>query len=258
MDKLSMTEVWDDSRRFLRNEQALLWPIGLAGFGLSALILAMVVPVQSQTGHVSPGPWMLGLIPAMLLVLTGYLAMSRIALQSRITVAEALSGALRLLPRALGIVLIVMLVISLFALLAGLISAGLITAARTDPRLGATIITCIMLPFMIWASARLALLWAVLADRETPIGETFKISIALTRGHDGKFIGLLLLNILVYVVLTGVLELAGGSILLLLTRVLGVPGLGPLLVAILMAAFNAAYMTVWAVFLARLYNRLAR
>jgi len=256
--RLSIDEVWDDSRRFFVRERNLLLPLGFATFGLAALIGGLAIPAPEKPGdQLPPGPWMFALLPILLLVLLGYVSISRMALRSRISVAEALRDAGHLLSRAIGLLLSVGLVFIALSIIVALVAAILATVARLDPNSMLMLAVAIMLPPAFVISVRLALLWPVLADRETGVRQTFVEAIRLTRGHAIKIAGLLIAYFMLYVLIVGVLESAVGSVFIILARIVGAPTLAPVLIAILMAAFNAVYMAFWTVFLARLYARLA-
>lgn len=257
MVAVSIDEVWDDTRRFFARERALLLPLGFATFGAAALIGGLIVPAPATPGaQPEAGAWMFALAPVMLLVLTGYLAVSRMALRSRISVSEALGDAVRLLPRAIGLVVGIALVFVALSLVAGLI-AGIIAAAGGLGAQGMLMLGMAMiLPPIVVVSVRLALLWPVLADREQPMRETFVSAVMLTRGNALKIAGLLIAYFMLYLLIVAVLESAVGSLFILLARAIGAPALAPTLVSVLIAAFNAVYMSFWTVLLARLYARL--
>lgn len=259
MADLSIDEVWDDARGFFVRERALVLPIGFATFGLAALLAGTVVPApQPPAREVVPGPWMLVLVPVLLLVLTGYLALSRIALRSHLSVAEVLRDALRLLPSGFMMLFGLGAMFLVISLVAG-IFAGLMSALGGLGQGG-----MLMFAFLIFAPAafvvsiRCTLLWPTLADQERGIGETFRRSIALTHGHAFKLGGVLLAYVLIYLLFVAVIESVAGSVLLILARMLDMPSIGPLLLAVLVAAFNAVYMSFWTIFLACIYGRLAR
>ncbi|MGE0775075.1 MAG: hypothetical protein AB7L36_08575 [Sphingomonadaceae bacterium] len=257
MAAVSINEVWDDTLRFFARERALLLPLGLATFGLAALIGGLVIPAPETPGtQPEAGPWMLALVPLMLLVLTGYLAVSRMVLRSHVSVSEALGDAVRLLPRAIGLVAAVVLVFVALSLIAGLI-AGLIAVAGGLGAQGMLALgMAIIMPPVILVSIRLALLWPVLADREQPMRETFIEAVSLTRGNALKIAALLAVYFMLYVLIAAVLEAAVGSLLILLARSIGAPNLGATLISVLIAAFNAIYMSFWTVLLAQFYARL--
>jgi hypothetical protein len=257
MGALSIDEVWDDTRRFFVRERALLLPLGFATFGVAALIGGFIIPAPKAPGaQPEAGMWMLALAPVMLLVLTGYLAVSRIALRSRISVGEALGDAVRLLPRAIGLVVAIALVFVGLSLVVGLV-AGIIAAASGIGAQGMLMLGMAMIvPPVLVVSIRLALLWPVLADREQPMRETFVSAVMLTRGNALKIAGLLIAYFMLYLLIVAVLESAIGSLLIMVARSIGAPALAPTLINVLIAAFNAVYMSFWTVLLARLYARL--
>lgn len=258
MAGLSIDEVWDDTRRFFTRERALLLPLGFATFGLAALVGGMVIPAPKAPGEpLSPGPWMFVLVPMLLLVTIGYLAISRLVLRSRISVAESLRDALRLMPRAIGVVVAIGLAFAALSLVAGLIAILIAAATGSGAQGMVTLGMALMLPPILVVSIRLVLLWPVLADREQPVRETFIEAVALTRGNALKIAGLLIGYFILYVLIVAVLEAAVGSVLIILARMAGAPALAPTLISLVIAAFNAVYMTFWTVFLARLYARLS-
>lgn len=259
MGDLSIDEVWDDARRFFLRERALVLPIGFASFGLAALLAGVIIPAPEPPAREVPaGPWMFVLIPMLLLVLTGYLALSRIALRSRLSVGEAIGDAVRLLPRGIAMLLGLGAIFLFISLIAGMF-AGLLAAVGGIAQGGMLMLALtIFAPAALVVSIRCLLLWPTLADQEGGVSETLRRSIALTQGNAWKIGGLLLAYMLIYLLLTAVIESVAGSILLLVTRMLRVAWLGPLLLAIVVAAFNAVYMSFWTIFLARLYARLAR
>lgn len=255
--KLSMTDIWDDTRRFVQREHALLLPIGFASFGVAAMMMALALPERSKSGQIEAGSWMLWLIPCAALMMLGYLAISRIVLRPGISVGEALNDAMRLLPRALGLALVVTAAITLLATVASMFVAVAALALKFSQG-GATMLLMLTLaPAMLWISVRLVVLWPALANDNVGIRETIKRTLALTKPYALQIVTLLVVNFAVFVMLAAVVELAAGSVILLVTRMLGVAALGSTLVALLMAAFNAIYATLWSVYLARLYSRLA-
>lgn len=253
----SIEEVLNDTRRFCVRERALLLPLGFATFGMATLIAGAIVPVpKSPTAGLPPGPWMIALVPMMLLVLVGYLSVSRMVLRSRISVAEALGDAVRLLPRAIGLFLTAFLIFVALNVVASLI-AGLAGAAMgMDPKSMLILALVMVFPPAIVVSLRLALMLPVLADRESPVRQTLIEAIALTRGHALKIVALLIAQVIFYVLMAAVIESALGSLFILAARAAGMATLAPILVNILMAAFNAVYWCFWAVLFASFYARL--
>lgn len=257
MAGVSIEDVLDDTRRFVMRERALLLPLGFATFGMATLIVGVAVPVpKTATATLPPGPWMIALVPMILLVLVGYLSISRLVLRSRITVSDALGDALRLLPRALGLVLTIFLLFVILNVIASLIT-GLVGAAMgMDPRSMLVLALVMVFPPAVVISIRMALMLPVLAGREGSVRQTLTEAIALTRGYALKIVGLLMAQIVFYVLIAAVIESAVGSLLLIGARLIGALVLAPILLNVLMAGFNAIYWCFWAVLFAFFYVRL--
>lgn len=253
----SIETILDDTRRFFLRERALLIPLGFATFGMATLIAGATVPVpKSPTAGLPPGPWMIALVPMMLLVLVGYIAVGRMVLRSRISVAEALGDAVRLLPRAIGLFLTAFLIFVVLNVVASLI-AGLVGAAMgMDQRSMLMLALVMVFPPALVISVRMALMLPVLADRESTIRHTLMEAIQLTRGHALKIVGLLIAQVVFYMLIAAVIESALGSLLIIVARAAGAATLAPILVNVLMAAFNAVYWCFWAVLFACFYARL--
>jgi hypothetical protein len=193
----------------------------------------------------------------LLLILTGYLSLSRIALRPQISVAEGLRDALRLLPRGIGLLFAMGAVMVGLSLVAGIFVGLLSVVAGIAQQAMLLLALAVFAPPAVVVSIRFALLWPTLADQEGTIRETFIRGVAITRGHAVKILGVLVAYLMLYLLLVAVLESALGLVLIVISRMAGLPALGPLLVTVLLAAFNAIYMSFWTIFLARLYARLA-
>lgn len=258
MARLPIADTWDDTRRFIAREQALLLPIGLATFGVGALLLELVVPQATNPSEVKAGAWVLWLLPIMLLLLTGNLALSRIAQRPGSSVEENFVVAFRLLPRAVVTMIAFSFAVGLIGAVVGMIAGGLALLFGLGAANASALVTATLLTLGFWSSVRLALMWPVLADRNSRPIETIALSLSATRGYAMGLGGLFFLSGIIYLVSAVVLHLAGGSVMMIIARLVGEPTLGRFLESILTAGFNALFMTAWTVFLARLYVRLAR
>jgi membrane-anchored glycerophosphoryl diester phosphodiesterase (GDPDase) len=112
-------------------------------------------------------------------------------------------------------------------------------------------------PFIVWVSMRLITLWPLLIDRNPGAMAAIRESFRLTGGHGLKIAGVVLLAGSAYLLATGVAQIAGGSVFLLLGRAIGDAAVGRLLTDIVVAAVAGLLATVWSVFVALLYRRLA-
>lgn len=257
MPQLSMSEVWDETKMFLAREKALVLPVGFATFGIALMLTGVAAPERNPGEPMQAGPWMLWLLPALLLITIGYLAISAIVLVPNVSVREAISRAMARLPSALlatGLLIGVMLLaMTLAAMIMAVIGAGL---GWTMEQAAMVSLAVALIP-MFWLSIRMILLWPLLVDYGSGPVDTIRTSFALTAGHSARIGGLLLLAAMIYLLGTGVTEIAGGSVFLLLGRLIGDPGLGRTLTAILVAAVGAGLATLWSLYIALLYRRLA-
>lgn len=252
----SIAEIWEESRQFLVRESGLVLPVGFASFGSATLLIALVAPPRDPAAGLALAPWMWWFVPAMLLAVIGSLTLSAMALGTRMSVEEGFRQAFRLLPRAIGLLLCVGVIFVGLAMVAGLLAGLLALLSGIGAQPTAMLATLAMLPLGVWFSARLMVIWPATVCANGGVPETLRHAFAVTQGHVALLIGLILVNLLLFMLLATVIEITGGSLLLLLARLVGMPQLGSLLVSILVAAFNAAYATAWAVFIARLYARL--
>jgi membrane-anchored glycerophosphoryl diester phosphodiesterase (GDPDase) len=109
---------------------------------------------------------------------------------------------------------------------------------------------------MFWLSIRLVIIWPLLVARDGGLADVMRRSFALTAGYALPIAGIILLFGLVYLLTTGVAQIAGGSVFLLIARAIGMPHLGHTLAAVLVSAVGGVLATVWTLFLALLYRRL--
>lgn len=254
MARLSMSDIWDETTAFLRREKGLLFPLGFATFGMALLLIGIAAP---EGGQPSPGPWMIWMLPGFLLVTTGYLAISAVVLLPNISVREALGVATSRLPAAVLLTIILvgamLLLLVIATMTVGVIGAGL-GWAMERAAIASVIIALIPL---FWAAIRLVVLWPAMVDRSPGPMDSITRSLALTAGHARRIGGMLLLAGLTYLLLTGVAQLIGGTLFILIGRAIGLPELGDTLNAILVAAVGASLATIWSVFIAFLYRRLS-
>jgi hypothetical protein len=255
MARLSMSDVWDETRGFLRREKGLVFPLGFATFGIAMLLLGLAAPEGS--GQTAPGSWMIWMIPGFVLVTIGYLAVSAIVLLPNISVREALGVAMARLPAAVLLTVMLLAAVLLLLVMAAAIVGVLGTGFGWTMQRAAVASLIIAVIPIFWVAIRLIALWPLLVDRAPGAVEAVGRSFALTAGHAGRITGLLLMAGATYLLATGVAQLVGGSLFILIGRAIGSPGVGHMLSAILVAAVGGVLSTVWAVFVALLYRRLA-
>ena len=256
--RLSISDVWDDTARFVRRESTLLMPLAFATTGVGALLWDLAAPVAAPGTRPPPGAWMLVLIPVTLLFLIGNIAIAALALNGGISVREALHAAVTRLGNALS-VLLLFLGLALFATVVVSVVAMLIGLAIGWPPEQATGLgLMLVLPLVLFAAVRLLTLWPAVAAapiRPAPRA-VVRSAWRSTHGLFGRLAGAMLLYALAYVAILGAIQYGLGSVLLLAGRALGQPAGFTLTVSVLSAMAGAAVQAIWGVFGALLYRRL--
>src|SRR3546814_9790977 len=139
MSNLSLSSVSDDTGAFFRREAGLVMTVAFATFGLGLLLVELMTPDPAAGGQVTPGNWMLWLVPAALLGIVGQLTISLLVLTPGTSVREAMGAGLRRLPTVLLVTLVLGLVagiaIALFTVVGGAIAvvAGMAVGVATAP-----------------------------------------------------------------------------------------------------------------------------
>ena len=240
--KISFSGVWDDTVRLLRANASLFIAIAGAFLFLPSLILGYVAP-QPTGGAGGPDGaalanyfaenWELFLL-VNVIGFVGSLALLILALdQGRPTVGGAIRGALVLLPTYFltGILSFILIgIASLAFILPGLYLIGRLATA------GPVIVA---------------------ENRRNPfdaIGRSF----AVTKGNGWANLGLILIVVITFWVLSMAATVVFGSIFLLLDRTAGIGGVGALLLLILQGIIGATFNVVLVLLLASLYRRLVQ
>src|SRR3546814_13865994 len=103
MSNLSLSSVSDDTGAFFRREAGLVMTVAFATFGLGLLLVELMTPDPAAGGQVTPGNWMLWLVPAALLGIVGQLTISLLVLTPGTSGRESMGvGRRRLPPVPLG------------------------------------------------------------------------------------------------------------------------------------------------------------
>lgn len=255
MARLTYSEVWDETIAFVRREGGLLFPVGFATFGIGVLIASLGPP--ATPGVMPSGAALLWQVPMLLLAPIGWLAISAMALRSGLSVLEALRLAVGRLGTAIlatgfifGGLMLLFLSCALVMLLIG-------TVAGWGQEQTAIMLTALMVGPILWLSVRLIALCPLLVSRNLAAGELIRESFRITRGHALQITGAVVLNALVLLMAVGVVEIAAGSLFLLIGRIAGSATLGVTLTNVAVAGAVSIVSAVWTVFVALLYRRMA-
>lgn len=257
MSRVSFGDVWDRTRAFAGKEFSLLAPVALACFAIPMIVWTMVAPeTMDPTKPPPPGAWMIWPIPLLVLQLLGLLTLSALALTPGISVKEAFRQATARMPVALGVLLVALGIGLLLAIAIGIVTGVLMIAGMSKEGVSGLTLTLFMVLLLV-ASARLMVLWPIVAaGREGPI-KALRRALELSSGDFWRLFGLLLLALTVSLVLTAAVEMAGGSVMLILGRMVGNEALGRMLGEALSAIVLSLWQMVTVVYVAILYRAYA-
>lgn len=257
MGRLSLGAAAEQTRNFMRREGPLVLPIAFATFGLALILIGLATPEARPGEEVKPGLWSLAIFPLMFLALTGQLAISYLALRPGVSVREALGAAMLRLPTALAIVLLLIAALAILGLLLSFVLAIIAVAVGAGVNGAAVAVATLAMIFMLILGARLLMIWPMMADQRGGAVVTVKQALALSKGHALKFIAMTFAFGLVYLALTGAVQLGLGSLLLILGKLAGLESAAKFLTVIVVALLGAILQAYWAVLLSFIYRQLA-
>ena len=254
---ISMSSIWEDSVALIRREQHLLLPLALATSGLGSALFA--VGGDPVFGVSTLPAAAIGLI-GILLSVVGDLSMIALVLRPGSSVGDALRLAGARLPKMLGVVFLLSGVGVLLLMPAGIYLARTGVAVGPDmanlPPL-ASLLLLIGMSAMLYCGARLALLNALLVDRNPPALAAIRESFAATTPIKARIVGVVILFMIVSLLIGYSVAVVVGVMFGLLGKMIGVPLLGPVLAALASGAVSAGLSIVSSVFLATLYRRMS-
>jgi len=263
MARLSMSDLWDETRAYVRREASLLLPVGLATFGLPSLVMGTLVPRPTGPSAspadqlVAQGPWAYAMIPVALFILLGSLTVSAMVLRPGISVGEALRHALRRLFPGVLAILLLSVIGTAIVMLAAAISAAVAAGVGWGTQQASAFLVLLLIPMVAWVMIQTSLMWPILAAGQPSALIAFRQSLRWARRHFMRMLAVTVVFWLAYVAILGLTQLALGSIVLIGGRLLGVPEEAQTLVIAITAGIAAIVQTIWVVFWARLYARLA-
>jgi len=252
--KLSISQAWDESRAVLAHDGSLLASVALAMIALPQTIGGLAAP---RTGIEAPGYVWAILIVATLIGLAAQIALNRLAIGPSTSVGTAVGRGFARMPVLVGTLLIVIVALFLLLLLIALLlgSVGLTVAPGTgnEPPPG-IILLLILVTVVTFAIIQLAV---PVAAAESG-GSLRLIARSWSLGRDEywrllAFVTLVLFGLLVV--------LAAGQFVFgsFVAVALGAPApwsLSALVSSLVLALMQAAFTTVSAVMLARIYVQL--
>jgi hypothetical protein len=255
-----MSAIWDESAALIRRESHLLVPVALATVGIGSVISGLTQPETPAEGLGAMGA--LGFILGNILGLIGNLAMMALALMPGMSVGESLRLAIARMPKMLGIVavfLIALIVMMIPIVMILKMSGAQISADMSPEDLPGIAILLVLVvgAALLYVSARLLTLSAIIVDRNPPAIDAIKSSFASTRGIVAKIVGVLLLFFVVTLVVSGAVASLSGILFGMLGKAVGVPLLGKGLTVLATGMVSALLSIVSTVFGAMLYRKLS-
>ncbi|HEX8482907.1 MAG TPA: glycerophosphoryl diester phosphodiesterase membrane domain-containing protein [Allosphingosinicella sp.] len=260
MRNLSITTAWNESTDFLKLHFGALFTIALAMIAVPSVVLHAFGPAAEPGRAPEPGLWLL-LIPAVLVLnIAASLAMSSLALGRRNVVGEAIGHGFRRFLPLLGAILILiagMLVLLLpLGLLSGITAEEL--AAPTPAKAGRMALIGLLFSAVgLFFAVRLLLMTPVAAAEPAGPMEIIRRSWKLTGPHFWKLLGFILLILILFAVVSMVVTILFG---LLIAAVAGAPepgSLASLVLTLVGAIVNAAFVVVTTTLIARIYIQLS-
>lgn len=259
--KVSIGSAWSEAIAFITREARLLAPVVLGLILLPAVVTSMVQPQVAPGETPEPGSWMLIAFVMLMVMLLGQLAIVVLVDGWRGSVGEAIGRAARRLPTLLlaGLLVFVPLIIlaSVALAIAGVASGstGQITPkSLSGPGL---LVLLLLVVGLLFITVRLLTLIALVARGQDGPLASLKSAFRMTRGQFWRLLGFLLLSMIVFLVVLAAAGAVFGSVIAL---ALGPPEpwtVSLLLVALVGALVQTAFVTIYTAMLARITAQLA-
>jgi hypothetical protein len=259
MAALSIGKAWEESLAFIKREGSLLFPVALLFLSVPMAVLQLMIPpdyMQMAPGQTLaslpplPGTVKVAMIVAGIVMLIGSLAVYALALRPGISVAEAIRLAIGRLPVVLGASLLVGVAL-MFVLFGAAMIGGLLSVV-TGKGGGVVLAAVAMLAAMLYVSARMLPLSALVIDRRPGVVAALRETLSLTRGQAGRLAAFILVSLILILVVQIAVQSVFGIVGTLLLGQEGGRSISNIAVALAAGAVNVYLM----VFTARIYRQL--
>lgn len=256
---LPVSQSWDATLEFVRRESHLLVPLALGtlAVGQAAVELGM----QLRDRHVDTGALLVLIIPGILLMLGGQLSIFGLVLNPGISVGEAIRKGFSRLPRLMlfSLGMGALFVALIFPVLILMLKSGYDPSASRPVELPgyAVMWAGAVLAVMLWASVRTYFAAALMVDMDVSVRGAVSGSFALTRGRSSSLLGVALIFLVVGTVVQSAAEVIVGIFFGALGKLLAMPLLPVVMVALGVGMAAAAVGLVTAVFVAMLYRAIS-
>ncbi|ALR20059.1 MULTISPECIES: hypothetical protein [Sphingobium] len=259
MAALSIGKAWEDSLAFIKREGSLLFPVALLFLSVPMAILQLMIPpdyMRMAPGQTLaslpplPGTVKIAMIVAGIVMLIGSLAVYALALRPGISVAEAIRLAIKRLPVILGASVLVGIAL-MFVLFGAAMIGGLLSVAIGKVG-GLILAAALMLAAMLYVSARMLPLSALVIDHRQGVMAALRQTLSLTRGQAGRLGAFILVSMMLILVVQIAVQSIFGIVGTLILGQEGGRSVSDIAVALAAGAANVYLM----VFTARIYRQL--
>lgn len=267
MSKLSLSVAWDETRAILARDGRLFGAVALALLVLPAAVLGAFYPgglggALFMAIEGSSLPLSLLLILVFLVIATGQLAVTRLAIGPSVTVGGAISHAVRRLPAYIAVALIVGAAIMAVMFIAATAIAVIVGAPATEAELAKSplVVVAVVVLFAVYLFllTRIVSLSAAIATTEDggPI-HIIRRSWAITSGNFWRLLGYLVIYFIgTAIAVFAILSISALVFSLLFGRVEPMSA-SALLLSIVSALLNGCLILILALMLARIYVQLS-
>lgn len=259
----AITDAVADAAAFMRAEWQLVVPVALALMGLPQALFQIAMPAELASSMAGPPlqqfhPWMLWMIPVMLLSVLGALSISALAIIPRLSVGEALLRGLQRLGSLVAAAILASVALGFALALVVVVLGGVLGALGLGVPGQGSFERVLLVVLAMLAAVRLFLFLpaSVAADHLSPFA-ALRASWAATHGMFWRLFGLSVLLSLVGIVLMVAVQSGFGSLLLLLGTLTGLQEAAAAVVALLAATVGALLNAVGVIIIARVYRTLA-
>jgi len=258
---LSISKAWEETRALLASDGRLFSIVALALIGVPTMISGLIEP---ETASVTPsdGPGLIDVVVLLfaLIALVGQLSLVRLALKPSVTVGGAISHGARRMPVYFVTALIVGCgaLVLIIPIVAVAMASG-IEIDRTMSNFTSTMWLMVLVVFaiMVFFGVRLMMGTPVATAEQAGPVEIIKRSWALTQGVWWKLFGFLVMLMIGAIIVLVAAGAVVGSVATLAFGPIDSMSLSALVVGAVQGLFNAAFTTVFAVMLARIYVQLS-
>lgn len=258
---LSISKAWEESRGLLASDGRLFSIVALALIGVPTMISGLIEP-ETATATTREGPGLIDVVVLIfaLIALVGQLSLVRLALKPSVTVGGAIAHGARRMPVYFVTALIIGL--GLLVLIIPIVAVGMASGVEIDRTMSnftstMWLMLLVVCAIMVFVGVRLMMGTPVATAEQAGPVEIIKRSWALTHGVWWKLFGfmvMLLVGAIIVLIAVGAIV---GSIVTVALGPIEPMSTSALVVGAVQGLFNAAFTTVFAVMLARIYVQLS-